>query len=138
MSTTPERTQLENRALTMDAALRDRVADSGGHVFLRFEEGHWTYAEAYRTACRYANVLLRLRDPGRPFHVGGLMDNLPAFLFAELGCALSGAVLVGLNPRRTVAFLARDVAHADCQMVVVEPRYADQLAEALAGTASAG
>lgn len=128
---------LGTRALTMDAALRDRVADSGERVFLRFEEERWTYAEAYRIACRHANALLGLRDPARPFHVGVLMDNLPAFLFTELGCALSGAVLVGLNPTRTGAFLARDAAHSDCQMIVVEPRYVDQLAEALAGAEGA-
>ena len=138
MSSTAEPTPLENRALTMDAALRARVADSGGRVFLRFEDERWTYAETYRTACRYANVLLRLRDPQRPFHVGVLMDNLPAFLFTELGCGLAGAVLVGLNPTRTGAFLARDAAHADCQLIVVEPRYVDQLAEALAAKEGAG
>ncbi len=138
MTSSPQALPLDTRALTMDAALRDRVADSGEHVFLRFEEGCWTYAAAYRAACRHANVFLRLRDPGRPFHVGVLMDNLPAFLFTELGCALSGAVLVGLNPTRTGAFLARDAAHADCQLIVVEPRYADQLAEALVGADGAG
>ena len=55
--------------------------------------------------------------PDRPFHVGVLMDNLPAFVFAELGCALAGATLVGLNPTRTGAALARDVEYADCQLV---------------------
>jgi fatty-acyl-CoA synthase len=122
----------------MDVALRARVADSGAHVFLRFEEKSWTYADTYRTACRYANLFLALRDPERPFHVGVLMDNLPIFLFAELGCAVSRAVLVGLNPTRTGALLGRDVAHADCQLIVVEPRYADQLAEALAAAGAAG
>ncbi len=138
MSSPPQALPLDNRALTMDAALRDRVADSGELVFLRFEDERWTYADAYRTACRYANLFLALCDPGRPFHVGVLMDNLPAFLFTELGCALSSAVLVGLNPTRTGAALARDAGYADCQMIVVEPRYADQLAEALAGTEGAG
>ena len=60
------------------------------------------------------------------------MDNLPDFVFAELGCALGGAALVGLNPTRTGAFLARDVQYADCQMILVERRYAAQLREALA------
>jgi len=68
---------------------------------------------------------------GRPFHVGVLMDNLPAFVFAELGCGLAGAALVGLNPTRTGGFLARDLAYADCQLVIVEPRYSNQLQEAL-------
>ncbi len=131
-SGTSAESPLSKRALTMDAAIRDRVADRGEHVFLRYEEMSWTYAETFREACRYANLFLRLRVETRPFHVGVLMDNLPAFLFAELGCALARAVLVGLNPTRTGLFLARDVTYADCQIVVVESGYASQLAAALA------
>jgi fatty-acyl-CoA synthase len=115
----------------MAAALRSRAAECGEHVFLRFEEASWTFAETYREACRFANLFLRLRDTERPFHVGVLMDNVPAFVFAELGCALGRATLVGLNPTRTGPFLARDVHHADCQLVIVEARYADQLRSAL-------
>lgn len=116
---------------TMAAALRARMADSADHVFLRFDDASWTFAETYREACRCANLFLRLRDPARPFHVGVLMDNLPAFIFAQLGCALARATLVGLNPTRTGAFLGRDVVYADCQIVIVEARYAEQLRAAL-------
>jgi fatty-acyl-CoA synthase len=116
---------------TLAAAVRDRAAERGAQVFLRFEEHSWTYADTYREACRFANLFLELRDASRPFHVGVLMDNLPAFVFAEFGCALAGATLVGLNPTRTGAFLARDVGYSDCQIVVVEDRYADQLRTAL-------
>ncbi len=124
-------------APTVAAALRARVAECGARVFLRFEDDSWTFADAYREACRFANLFLKLRDPERPFHVGVLMDNLPAFVFAELGCALAGATLVGLNPTRTGAFLARDVVYADCQLAVVEERYAHQLREALDAAPSA-
>jgi fatty-acyl-CoA synthase len=116
---------------TMAAALRDRLADSGECTFLRFEDATWTFAETYREACRYANLLLRLRDARRPFHVGVLLDNVPEFLFAEFGCALAGATLVGLNPTRTGSFLVRDLVYADCQIVIVEARYAEQLHAAL-------
>ncbi|HXQ23388.1 MAG TPA: AMP-binding protein [Candidatus Acidoferrales bacterium] len=116
---------------TMAAAVRARAADNGARVFLRFEDEQWTFAEAYGEGCRFANLLLRRRDAGRPFHVGVLSDNIPAFVFAELGCALAGATLVGLNPTRTGAFLARDIVYAECQLVIVEPRYAAQLRQAL-------
>ena len=118
---------------TLAAALRARAAASPERPFLRFEEETWTFADAFREACRYANLFLKVRDSARPFHVGVLMDNLPAFVFVELGCGVAGAALVGLNPTRTGAFLARDVAHADCQIVVVEARYAEQLHAALGG-----
>jgi len=115
----------------MAAAIRARAADSGDRVFLRFEDVSWTFSQAYRQACRFANLFLQQRDPERPFHVGVLMDNLPEFVFTELGCGLAGAALVGLNPTRTGAPLARDIAYSDCQMVVVEERYAEPLGEAL-------
>ncbi len=140
MSASPEsiaEPPLSRLAVTMDAALRDRVADSAERVYLRFDDACWTFAAAYREACRYANLFLALSDAGRPLHVGVLMDNLPAFIFAELGCALAKAVLVGLNPTRTGSFLARDLTYADCQIVVVEARYAAPLAEALSAAPDA-
>src|SRR5512143_2086536 len=93
---------------TMGAALRARLADSAERVFLRFEECSWTYAQVFGEACRVANLFLRLCDASRPFHVGVLSDNVPAFVFTEFGCALAGATLVGLNPTRTGEYLARD------------------------------
>lgn len=119
-------------SMTVAGALRARAQDSAARVFLRYEDRCWTFAEALRESCRYANLLLRLRDGARPFHVGVLMDNLPEFLFAQFGCALANAPLVGLNPTRTGAPLARDVTFADCQIVITEPRYAGALREALA------
>jgi fatty-acyl-CoA synthase len=118
---------------TLGEALRARVADSAEHIFLRFEDKSWTFADTYLEACRFANLLLGVRDTCRPFHVGILMDNLPSFVFAELGCGLAGAALVGLNPTRPGGFLARDITYADCQIVVVERRYTEQLQAALEG-----
>jgi len=124
-------------APTMAAALRARAADSADRVFMRFEDQSWTFADTYREACRFSQLFLKHRDVGRPFHIGVLMDNLPAFVFAQFGCALSGAALVGLNPTRPGAFLARDIAYADCQILIVEARYADQLRGALDDEAAA-
>src|ERR1700687_2643525 len=118
-------------APTMAAAVRARAADSAGRIFLRFEDQSWTSADTYREGCRFAQLFLKHRDVDRPFHVGVLMDNLPTFVFAQAGCALSGAALVGLNPTRSATFLARDIAYSDCQIVIVEGRYADQLRVAL-------
>jgi fatty-acyl-CoA synthase len=116
---------------TMAAALRDRLADGADRIFLRLDDLRWTFAETFGEACRFANLFLRFRDAGRPFHIGLLMENIPAFVFAELGCALSGATMVGLNPTRTGMFLARDITYADCQIVLAEERFAAQLQAAL-------
>jgi fatty-acyl-CoA synthase len=116
---------------TVAAALRARAADSGERVFLRAGDAAWTFAATYRAACRFANLFLARRQPAAPFHVGVLMDNLPELVFAELGCALAGAALVGLNPTRTGSALARDINYADCQLALVEARYVAQLREAI-------
>jgi fatty-acyl-CoA synthase len=137
MSADTAQNPLQAPAPTVAAALRSHAAQRGDRDFLYFEDARWRYAEAFREACRYANLFLLLRKEDRPFHIGVLMDNVPPFLFAELGCALAGAVLVGLNPTRSGAPLARDIEYANCQMVLVEPRYSAQLQGSLAFLLSA-
>jgi fatty-acyl-CoA synthase len=118
---------------TIAAALRDRAADSPERTFLRAGDERWSFADTYREASRYANFFLAQSHAvsARPFHVGVLMDNLPAFVFAELGCALTGLAMVGLNPTRTGSALARDIEYSDCQLLLVEARYATQLRDAV-------
>jgi fatty-acyl-CoA synthase len=109
---------------------------SAGRPFLRFEDSTWTFAQALEDAARYGHLFLARRDPARPFHVGLLLENLPEFVLAELGAGLCGAVTVGLNPTRRGEPLARDVMHADCQLVITEERFAPQLADALGSCAT--
>jgi fatty-acyl-CoA synthase len=113
--------------------LRLRAASpDAGRPFVLFEDTRLSYADVHAEACRYANLFLGLRDAGKPLHVGLLLENRPEFVFAELGTALAGGVMVGLNPTRRGPHLARDVAHSDCQIVVTEAKLAPLLAEALA------
>ncbi|MFD4184015.1 AMP-binding protein, partial [Rhodococcus sp. NPDC058514] len=42
-------------------------------------------------------------------------------------CALAGATMVGLNSTRRGPDLARDIRHTDCQLVITEDRYAEEL-----------
>ena len=66
-------------------------------------------------------ALLHARlDPDRPPHVGVLLSNTPLFSALLVAAGLSGAVPVGLNPTRRGAALARDIAHADCQLVLTD------------------
>ncbi len=120
--------------MTLGDLLRQRARDpaDADRVYLRCEDARWTFAEVHREACRYANVFRAHLDPNSPPHVGLLLENRPEFVFAELGCALAAAVTVGLNPTRRGEHLARDVAYADCRIVVTEPRFAGPLADALA------
>jgi len=66
-------------------------------------------------------------DPERPPHVGVLLQNTPFFSAVLVAAALTGIVPVGLNPVRRGAALARDVMHADCQVVLADSTSATAL-----------
>ncbi len=109
--------------------LRAQAAAAPERPCVVFEETRLSFADTYRAACRWANLFLARRDPSRPFHVGVLLENRPEFVLGELGAALAGAAVVGLNPTRRGEPLARDVAYSDCQLIVTETRFAGLLAE---------
>jgi fatty-acyl-CoA synthase len=119
--------------------LRRRATDPAHaeRTFLRFEDEQVSFAETQRRAARWAHFFLAAHDSARPFHVGLLLENRPEFVYAELGAAMAGAVIVGLNPTRRGEHLAADVAVSDCQLVVSEARFAPALGEALAGATAA-
>lgn len=89
---------------------------------LLFEDRSWTWDEHVRASADRAAWLSSMLGPG-PFHVGLLLENVPEFSFLLGAAALSGAVVVGLNPTRRGETLARDVAFTDCRLVVTEDRY---------------
>ena len=97
---------------------------------LVFEGRAWTWAQYARACVARANLLLRRRIDG-PFHVGVLLDNVPDFAMLLGAAALSGAVVVGLNPTRRGPELARDVAQTDCQLIITEQRYAALLSDVI-------
>jgi len=86
---------------------------------LLFEDASWTYAEIVRAAAERAALLRELRRSG-PFHVGVLLDNVPEFPLWLSAAAVAGATIVGINPTRRGAELARDITHTDCQLIVTE------------------
>ncbi len=90
------------------------------HPAIRFEDASWTYREAVRAGAERAAFLLAARRAERPLHVGVLLENVPEFWFWLAAAALSGGVVVGINPTRRGAELARDVAHTDCQWIVTD------------------
>ncbi len=127
---------VESPAMSYPDLLRQHAAQQGERPFLRFEDTTLSFADTHRQASAYGQLFLARREPARPFHVGVLLENRPEFVLAELGAGLAGATIVGLNPTRRGEHLARDVTHADCQLVVTEERFASQLAEALATAAA--
>lgn len=90
---------------------------------IRADDVVHTHADLLAQGRRWAGMLQRRLDPARPPHVAVLLDNIPEYLFAFAGAALSGAAVVGLNHTRRGEHLLRDIAHTDCQLVVTEPRH---------------
>ena len=111
--------------MTPVTAAGDTIADlvlgraDDDTVGLRFDDEQWTWREVVEEARARAALLTSLRVDG-PFHVGVLLENTPEYLFLLAGAALAGAVVVGINPTRRGAELARDIRHTDCQFILTE------------------
>ncbi len=104
-----------------------RARREDDRVGLRFEDQSWTWREHDQLARERAALLLALRVPGEPFHVGVLLDNVPEFSFLLAAAAYAGATVVGINPTRRGAELARDITHSDCRILITEDRHAPLL-----------
>lgn len=110
---------------TIAEILRARAADPT--VGLRCEDASWTYSELVDACSQRAAFLLAHRPADAPFHVGVLLDNVPEFWMLLGAAALAGATLVGINPTRRGAELARDVQHTDCALLITESAHLELL-----------
>jgi fatty-acyl-CoA synthase len=109
---------------TIADLIRARAGDP--RTALRFEDQTWSYAEYVNACAQRAAYLLESRREG-PFHVGVLLDNIPEFAMWLGAGALAGAAIVGINPTRRGAELARDVTHTQCQLLVTDSPYRELL-----------
>lgn len=85
-----------------------------------YEDSFVSWRDQLRAAAQLGSALQARLDPDRPPHVGVLLGNTPFFATVLVAAALTGVVPVGLNPTRRGAALARDIAHADCQLVLAD------------------
>jgi fatty-acyl-CoA synthase len=109
--------------MTIADLVRARAGDP--RPGLRFTDATWTWAEVVDAAAQRAAFFRAHAPAGAPFHVGVLLDNIPEFWFTLCGAALAGATVVGINPTRRGAELARDIAHTDCAFVLTETAHLD-------------
>ncbi|MEY3148243.1 MAG: hypothetical protein RL688_1462 [Actinomycetota bacterium] len=111
----------ENEVLTFADHVRARANDD--NVAIRFEEISLTYRQwCVQVAARAAlwREVLAQRPRDTPPHIGVLLDNTPEFTMWLGVAAVTGSVVVGINPTRRGAELARDVVHTACQIVITE------------------
>ncbi len=85
-----------------------------------FEDTFIPWRVHIRHGAAVAAALRARMDPGRPPHVGVLLQNTPFFSSVLVAAGLTGIVPVGLNPVRRGPALQRDITHADCQVVLAD------------------
>ena len=112
-------------AETLQQLLRERVHQDA--PALKYGDRVWTWREHLADAATAAAALIRVADPDRPLHVGALLGNTPEMLMAMASAALGGYVLCGINETRRGAALARDILHADCQILLTDPAHRGSL-----------
>ncbi|BBY05863.1 long-chain-fatty-acid--CoA ligase FadD17 [Mycobacterium noviomagense] len=94
-----------------------------------FEESFVSWRDHIRHGAAIAAALRTRLDPDKPPHVGVLLENTPFFSAVLAAAGMSGIVPVGLNPVRRGAALARDIRHADCQLVLADSKSAAALGD---------
>ena len=112
-----------------------RNAEYADRPALRFGDRQWTHRELLAESERFAALYRARLDPGRPPHVGLLLDNTPDYVFALCGAGLAGAAVAGLNYTRRGEHLGHDISHTDVQFVITEPRHEEQLRAGTEGVA---
>jgi fatty-acyl-CoA synthase len=112
-------------AETLQQQLRERIDQNTPAV--KYGERVWTWREHLSGAAATAAALIGIADPDRPLHVGALLGNTPDMLTAMAAAALGGYVLCGINDTRRGDALARDIARADCQILLTDPAHRDLL-----------
>ncbi|BBZ24622.1 long-chain-fatty-acid--CoA ligase FadD17 [Mycolicibacter hiberniae] len=85
-----------------------------------YQDSFVSWHDHIAAGARLGAALRARLDPEKPPHVGVLLGNTPFFSTVLVAAALTGIVPVGLNPTRRGAALQRDVAHADCQLVLAD------------------
>jgi fatty-acyl-CoA synthase len=112
-------------AETLQQLLRERLGQDT--PALKYDERVWTWREHLADASATAATVVGLADPDRPLHLGALLGNTPEMLTAMASAALGGYVLCGINDTRRGAALARDILHADCQILLTDPAHKELL-----------
>lgn len=84
------------------------------------EDSFVSWADHIAAGAQLAAALRARLDPAKPPHVGALLGNTTFFSSLLVAAGQSGLVPVGLNQTRRGEALARDIAKADCQLVLTD------------------
>ncbi|MCP2339967.1 fatty-acyl-CoA synthase [Actinomadura rupiterrae] len=110
--------------MTVAELLAARADDDRPGLSCADDGRRWSWREVVAESAARAAWMAARRPGERPLHVGVLLDNVPELVFLLCGAAMSGNVVVALNPTRGAAELPGDACRADCDLVVHQPEYA--------------
>lgn len=114
-------------ARTLPRFFAAAVAEAAEHPFLTADDDALTYDQVDRLSNQAAH-LWRSLGVGHGDRVVFAMDNCPEFLYAWLGLAKLGAVLVAINPRFQAEEATYLVQHSGAGVGLVDAAHADVLA----------
>ena len=96
-----------------------------------YEDRRFTWAETFERCRRFAAFLhKRGLVPGDT--VAAMLPNLPAMNEAHFAVPMAGCVLNALNIRLEAASIAFQLDHGGAKLILVDPEFADVIADALA------
>ncbi|WP_436790255.1 long-chain-fatty-acid--CoA ligase [Yinghuangia sp. YIM S10712] len=120
-------------SVTVNDLVRRRAGDPSPGV--RCGDALWSWEEHVRLSAQRAAFLdaqrTALQGASTTFHIGVLLENVPEYSFLLAAAAVSGTVVVGLNPTRRGTELARDINHTGCALLLTGDAHADQLRDAV-------
>jgi fatty-acyl-CoA synthase len=96
-----------------------------------YEGRVFTWGQTYERCRRFASFLAR-RGIGRGDTVAAMLPNIPAMNEVHFAVPMTGAVLNTLNIRLEAGTLAFQLDHGGAKIILVDPEFADVIAEALA------
>jgi fatty-acyl-CoA synthase len=96
-----------------------------------YEGRVFTWGQTYERCRRFASFLAK-RGIGRGDTVAAMLPNIPAMNEAHFAVPMTGAVLNTLNIRLEAGTLAFQLDHGGAKIILVDPEFADVIAEALA------
>lgn len=111
---------------TVHGLVEHLAATSPDVPFLYFEDAVYSYADINRAASRVAAGFEAI-GVGRNSKVAIMLGNCPEFLFIWFGLCKLGAVEVPINTAHKGELLSYMLRQADCEAILVEPDFLDQL-----------
>src|SRR5579862_7769665 len=101
------------------------------HTSAVYEGRSFTWSETYARCRRFASYLAG-RGISSGDTVAAMLPNIPAMNEAHFAVPMAGAVLNALNIRLDAASIAFQLDHGGARIILVDPEFADVIAEALA------